>query len=406
MAQLIESILVVGFNARPIVTYLCELGYKVYAIDFFGDVDLRQSCIEQAFAVLNQRPNRPLKRQLYRGTAEYLVLLAEILADEEDFDGTIIGSGLDDRPDLWERLEKLAPILGNSSKELATLRDRERLYKVAAQQGIPTPSYAKIRSVEEALEEFKTQSPLILKNPKTGGGMQMFYCSREEDVKPAAEELLMEQKEIFAYPFIEGQDASVSVLGGRTTNQVIEFTNQIIGEQRVYAPTRFSYCGNLVPSNIPKHIREELEIRFAKLTTQLHLKGINGFDFIYNEKTEQAILLELNPRVLGSLEPQCRALAQNLIQFHIDALVGMEPQHLEWDYQKACIKLILFAPQDNFINPSLDVHEATDRSLPGVILQKGQPFCTVIQEAPTSVEAQTKGLKKVGEIFKKGNYLQ
>ncbi|MFX1252140.1 MAG: ATP-grasp domain-containing protein [Promethearchaeota archaeon] len=406
MVQTIESILVVGFNARPIVTYLCELGFNVYAIDFFGDVDLRQSCIKQAFAVLNQRPNKPLKRELYRSPAEYLVILAEILADEEDFDGIVIGSGLDDRPDLWERLEKLAPILGNPSQELSALRDRESLYKKAKKQGILTPSYRKIRSVEEALEEFKTHSPLILKNPKTGGGMQMFYCSREEEVEPAVEELLTEQKEIFAYPFIEGQDASVSVLGGRTTSQVIGFTNQIIGEQRVHAPTRFTYCGNLVPSTLPKHITEELTPKFTKLTAELHLKGINGFDFIYNEKTDQIFLLELNPRILGSLEPQSRALAQNLMQFHIEALVGREPQHLEWDYQKACIKLIVFSPQDNFINPFLDVHEATDRSLPGVILQKGQPVCTIIQEAPTLAEAQVKGLKKVEEIFKKRNYPQ
>ena len=34
------SILVIGFNTRPIVYSLKRAGYHVYAVDFFGDLDL------------------------------------------------------------------------------------------------------------------------------------------------------------------------------------------------------------------------------------------------------------------------------------------------------------------------------------------------------------------------------
>ncbi|MFX0090449.1 MAG: ATP-grasp domain-containing protein [Candidatus Hodarchaeota archaeon] len=404
MDQKVESILVVGFNARPIVTFLCELGYQVYAIDYFGDIDLRQSCATQVFTVLNQKPGKNLKRQLYRKPAEYLTILAEILADEAGIDGIIIGSGLDDRRDLWERLEKLAPILGNSAKRLPELRNRDKLYSLATQQGIPIPSYAKISSVEEALEEFKNHSPAVLKNIKTGGGVQTYYCEQEDDVRTAAEELLQEGKKIFIFPFIEGQDASVSVLGGQTTSQVIGFTDQIIGEQHVYAPGRFSYCGNLVPSSLPKDITKTLEIQFANLATKLRLKGINGFDFIYSQKTNQITLLELNPRILGSLEPQCRAFSKNLMELHLNAVTGHHFELFNVFPKKGCIKLILFSPQDNFVIPPLDVQEAVDRSLAGVILQKGQPFCTVIQEASTPAIAKAKGFEQVQEIFKKAYF--
>ena len=35
-----ESVLVAGFNTRPLVYSLNRAGYEVYAIDYFGDLDL------------------------------------------------------------------------------------------------------------------------------------------------------------------------------------------------------------------------------------------------------------------------------------------------------------------------------------------------------------------------------
>jgi len=40
MADKSISILVVGFNTRPLAYSLNEAGYDVYAVDFFGDLDL------------------------------------------------------------------------------------------------------------------------------------------------------------------------------------------------------------------------------------------------------------------------------------------------------------------------------------------------------------------------------
>ena len=39
MAKL-KSILVVGFNTRPLAYSLNVAGYQVYVVDFFGDIDL------------------------------------------------------------------------------------------------------------------------------------------------------------------------------------------------------------------------------------------------------------------------------------------------------------------------------------------------------------------------------
>ena len=35
-----KSVLLVGFNTRPLAYSLNKAGYEVYAVDFFGDLDL------------------------------------------------------------------------------------------------------------------------------------------------------------------------------------------------------------------------------------------------------------------------------------------------------------------------------------------------------------------------------
>lgn len=40
MADESNSVLVVGFTTRPLVYSLNKAGYNVYAVDFFGDLDL------------------------------------------------------------------------------------------------------------------------------------------------------------------------------------------------------------------------------------------------------------------------------------------------------------------------------------------------------------------------------
>ncbi len=40
MVKQIKSVLIVGFNTRPLAYSLKNSGYDVYAVDFFGDLDL------------------------------------------------------------------------------------------------------------------------------------------------------------------------------------------------------------------------------------------------------------------------------------------------------------------------------------------------------------------------------
>ncbi|MFW9831702.1 MAG: hypothetical protein ACFFD8_08005, partial [Candidatus Thorarchaeota archaeon] len=67
-----QSILVVGFNVRPLARSAKKAGYRVLAVDFWGDHDLSQWTDEQ-IAILDQQPNqRPDRPKL--PTADALLM--------------------------------------------------------------------------------------------------------------------------------------------------------------------------------------------------------------------------------------------------------------------------------------------------------------------------------------------
>ncbi len=53
MVKKASSILVIGFNTRPLAYSLKRAGYRVYAVDFFGDEDLYPN-VDDCIIVTNE----------------------------------------------------------------------------------------------------------------------------------------------------------------------------------------------------------------------------------------------------------------------------------------------------------------------------------------------------------------
>ena len=316
--------LVVSFNARPIVEALKRLGRTVAAVDYFGDTDIRETA-DYLFSVLNQQENEPLSRVLHRPTAQYLVELAEIMEEEVEIEKVIIGSGLDDYPELWERLSRLGNLCGNDPKILARVRDRPFLYEKAEEIGLKHPSIWSVTS-EQALEKYKgdIDLPLVVKAARGGGGTHTKLCKTWEEVTRTVKDYLEVAPTCYLLEYIAGTPASVSIIANQEGCKVVAWNQQLIGCSFAAAPTPFTYVGNLTPLKIPKQIEPIIRRKFESLGHQLQLRGNNGFDFILTNKNE-IYLLELNPRIQGSLEPIELATQQSLIQMHLDAFTGKLP---------------------------------------------------------------------------------
>ena len=104
-----ESVLVAGFNTRPLVYSLHRAGYDVYAVDFFGDSDLYPYVKDSLILTKKLNTNYDLVKNNYN---EYLpLLILELLDKYPDIKYLIIGSGLDDG------IEERALILKNITRK-------------------------------------------------------------------------------------------------------------------------------------------------------------------------------------------------------------------------------------------------------------------------------------------------
>ncbi|KKK86949.1 hypothetical protein LCGC14_2758150, partial [marine sediment metagenome] len=169
-------------------------------------------------------------------------------------------------------------------------------------------------------------------------------------------------------------------------------------------PKEFMYCGNIVPAGLLQR-DEKLIIKITKtLTLKLGLKGINGFDYVL--KDHYPYLMEVNPRIPGSIRASEVSLNTNLLDLHIKSF------NLDmWDQVRISTKsnkpifyttkLIFFAPKEidkNLLTSINSLDYVHDKSIPTKNILKGEPLCTILYKDKTLLESYNGAKTIVTEI--------
>ncbi|MFX0117081.1 MAG: ATP-grasp domain-containing protein, partial [Candidatus Hodarchaeota archaeon] len=293
--------LVIGFNARPVVEslrrYLREATDPIATVDYFADVESRL-CSDYLYSVLKQKPGEPIERLFHRKPGDYLTELAEILADEIPIGTILLGSGLDDSPDLWRRIASLGTLSGNDPDQLTVLRNREILFRYAKQIGLAVPKCHYFTNFSEFEKNLSYHTfPCVVRREGGGGGFNIFRCSNEPQAIQAAQLLLNQFGNGIIESYEEGTPASVSLLGTSKEIIALSFNEQIVGSKTSFCPSEFAYCGNIAPLQMPNDTLKILTEQFTKLGEKMRMIGTNGVDFIL--RNSEACVLELNPRFQG-----------------------------------------------------------------------------------------------------------
>jgi len=187
---------------------------------------------------------------------------------------------------------------------------------------------------------------------------------------------------------------------------VISINRQIVGEKFLNAPKEFMYCGNIVPANIYKKDKKIIAEISLKLSNELGLRGINGFDFVL--KDHYPYLMEINPRIPGSIRVSEEAMNLNLLDLHVKCF---NPEG--WEYVKETLKeskiedfatkMIFFAPKEinkDLLNKINDLKYIHDKSEPNKNISKKEPLCTILFKAKTFSGSYFGSLKVADEIKK------
>jgi hypothetical protein len=105
----------------------------------------------------------------------------------------------------------------------------------------------------------------------------------------------------------------------------------------------------------------------------------------------------VNPRFQGTLECVEKVLGINLVEAHVNAcLYNFLPKTRE-KIANVCARLILYVPERVLVPNLTFFIQIRNIPLPGCIIDKGEPLCSVVVEG----ETRTQVLYEAKEIAKK-----
>jgi len=405
-----NSVIVVGFNTRPLVYSLNKAGYDVYAVDFFGDLDLYSHVKDSAIITKELNSNyNSLKERYSKHLADYTISL---LQKHRNINFLLIGSGLDDAYSDRKRILNEAKVLNlisvnNSLSTVKKARDIDYIYKILKARGFHVPLSYSFEDVN--LENINLDFPLILKKKRSAGGLNVFKIKDIKSLYSTVKNFKrtdFNPSEWFIQEYIEGIPASCTIISNGKECEIISVNRQIIGEKFLNPPKDFMYCGNIVPSGLSEREEQKIAEISKFLTKNLGLKGINGFDFVIKNQTP--FFMECNPRIPGSIRVSESVLDLNLLDLHIRSFTSGEWNQILKKLKSSSVncfstKLVIFAPKTikkSLLNKINNLNFVHDKSEPTRDVLKGEPLCTILYEEDHLLESFNGAKRIVDEINK------
>lgn len=342
------TLIVASLSARALAYSARRAGYRVLALDGFGDADTHKA----AAGV------RTIPCDAHGFQADALLKEVANLLGPYPHSGLVYGSGFEQRPALLDRLAEICPVYGNLSKTVLHAKDPSYWSASLDQWGFKYP--------ETVLEPPREPAGWLAKCKGGSGGWHVRWAA----AAPRSADWFYQRR-------IEGSTYSVLFLAGGCQARIIGFNQQwSYGEA---GGSGFGYAGAVSKAELPQSVRDELYEAVARLTTIFELRGLNGIDFVLGADA-RPYLLELNPRPTATVELWDDNWTDGLVAAHIRACGGELPDHCP---VSASVRghAIVYA-QSTFVVPNDLALPEWCRDIPhgGSEVQVGQPFCSVFAE--------------------------
>lgn len=378
---------IVGFNARPIACSAKKAGATVYVSDYWGDDDLA-SCCDDWIAILTPTPGsrqrQPLDLPLYEGLVENLLHLTR----DQEMDYVIVGSGFDDHSRALQSLAR-KNLTGCSPSLMRKARDFKLLTKISKSLEVKIPRRLVTNTPEDAVEQSAAiKFPCLVRPTHSGGGSGIRLVTCPQDVfRVFGEPEDGEYEQRYVQEYISGTDISCSVLAAGNQACTVSVQGQLIGMPSAGRNCDFAYCGNYYPSGRSAQITNQISEVSEAICTKLELKGSVGFDFVI-DKLDRLWLMEINPRIQGTLELLETAGKISLTSLHVLASEGTLPETIP--KFKPGVKMIVYSRKDGVVPDLSQYPNTVDRTPPGVKVNMRDPICTVIEIGTSMKECYRK----------------
>jgi len=352
---------ILGASARAAAFSALRAGFDVVTADLFADDDLRSRC--RATRIEN-----------------YPHALADWLARQE-VDGWIYTGGLENYPNLIDRMASLRPLWGNAGEPLRNARHPLRLQKLCTAREILFPE------TRLAAGSHLPSGDWLVKTYRGSSGMGVARLDSQAALRHAV------AKGAFLQRIAPGAPRAATYVVNRNVATLIGVTEQLVGCPEFVARP-WTYCGSLASSTPPSQaIAEQLE-RVGQLLVDLHLRGLVGVDLLMDER--RLWLIEINPRYTASVEVVESALDRPAITQHVESLgsplkgsPGNAAEQHAGRGQQVRAKAILFAQTSCTVGHSFSqwaleqsaAGQLADIPAEGTRIEPGHPVLTLFEQA-------------------------
>lgn len=395
----IQSLLVVGVDTVSVAKSAKEAGYRIYAADYFGDIDLRHIC-SGCQAIIQQKRGKSCGKIESEFRPEAFLEMTKSLLERHQIDAILLSSGLDDFFDALRGLNDLVPILGNSPEVIEKVRKKPGFFEELKSLRLAHPETIIVKDVDEAkAAAAEIRYPVVIKPVRGFGGVGVRTAQDFKQVERAFLEASSVSEDLLVQEFIEGVHASISFLVADKNIKILTINEQMIGLRFLSHHEPFGYCGNIVPLHFANSVLERCKRITENISSHFGLKGSNGIDLVISEEGTPYVM-EVNPRFQGTLECVERVLGIDLVKSHIDACLHDSLPNIKERTSSFCTRLILYAPE-RIVAPDVTLfHEVRDVPLSGVIIEKGEPLCSIITDGKNRKLSFEKAKKLVESIYR------
>src|SRR5882724_10039129 len=126
----VSTLVVAALSARLLAQSAQRAGWRVVALDLFGDVDTCAAADE--WHSIGDPATLRVDGDLFLAALESARAKADCI-------GWIAGAGFEPRPDLLDAGARVLPLLGNDRTTIERMRDPRRFFAVLAERQIPHP---------------------------------------------------------------------------------------------------------------------------------------------------------------------------------------------------------------------------------------------------------------------------
>jgi predicted ATP-grasp superfamily ATP-dependent carboligase len=367
-----RTLVVAGLSVRPLAESARQGGWRVIALDLFGDVDTRRASAQ--WAAIGDAATTTI-------ACARLQEALDRLACCPGMDGWVAGSGFEGAPRLLDAGSPALPRLGTSSAHVARVRDPAAFFGALDRLGLAHPPTSLLAPHEPA--------GWLAKRAGGCGGVHI----RGAAGTPRSSDTYYQRIQ-------PGVPMSALFLADGRGFRLVALNRLIV---RPLDDRPHVYVGAVGPVT-DRALEGTIEQALAALVPEFGLRGLASLDFIADDAAG-VHLLEINPRPSATMQLHAHAWPRGLMHAHVLAsrgrLPATPPRHGDGVRGHATV----FADRAACISTaSADAlaHAGHHHDLPaaGSRFARGDPVCTVSAGAAGFEEAMRRLTRRAGGVLR------